>query len=96
MQSIFANAERVLAAVAALALFALNDVRMFHSLPRAPDPGNGQTHGISLQLWGASDGMYASLFDLTMRWGLVGVTVAACAWALAETLQKQQPRQPAD
>jgi hypothetical protein len=40
--------------------------------------------------------MYASLFDLTMRWGLVGVTVAACAWALAETLQKQQPRQPAD
>jgi hypothetical protein len=33
MQSIFANAERVLAAVAGLALFALNDVRMFHWLP---------------------------------------------------------------
>lgn len=96
MQSIFANAERVLAAVAALALFALNDVRMFYALPRTPEPGNGQFHAISLQLWGTAETVYASLIDLAARWGLVGLTVAACIWALAETLQKQQPRQPAD
>jgi hypothetical protein len=96
MQSIFSNAERVLAAVAALALFTLNDVRMFYALPRQPDPSNSQTHAVSLQLWGAAEGTYASLIDLAVRWGLVGLTVAACVWALAETLQKQPPRQTAD
>ena len=34
MTSIFPNAERVLSAVGALALFALNEVRMFNLLPR--------------------------------------------------------------
>lgn len=83
----FAKAERVLAAVGALALFALNDVRMFHSLPRVSDPGNGKTHALSLQLLGANEQVYATAFDLALRWGLVGLTVAACVWAIAETLK---------
>jgi hypothetical protein len=96
MTSMFANAERVLASVGALALFALNDVRMFQSLPRTADPGNGQTHALWLQLMGASEQIYVSTFDLVVRWGLVGLTVAACIWALAETLKPQPPQQAAD
>jgi len=85
MQSMLANAERVVAAVAALALFALNDVRMFHWLPR--QPGSGQTHALSLQLFGTSELVFVSWIDLALRWGLAGLTVAACLWAIAETLQ---------
>ncbi len=87
MQDIFARAERVLAAVAALALFALNDVRMFHMLPRAADPGNGKSHAISLQLFGATEQVYATMPDLVIRWALVGLTVALCCWAIEETLK---------
>lgn len=87
MSGIFANAERVLAAVAGLALFALNDVRMFHSLPRVSDPGNGKTHALSLQLMGATEQVYVTQFDVALRWGLVGLTVALCVWAVAETLK---------
>jgi hypothetical protein len=82
-----ANAERTLAAVAGLALFALNDVRMFHWLPRASDPGNGKTHAIALQLFGASEQVYVTLFDLASRWSLAALTVALCVWAVAETLK---------
>lgn len=87
MQDIFARAERVLAAVAALALFALNDVRMFNMLPRAAAPGDGKTHAISLQLFGATEQVYATMPDLVIRWGLVGLTVALCCWAIEETLR---------
>jgi hypothetical protein len=85
--NVLANAERVLAAVAGLALFTLNDVRMFHWLPRASDPGNGKTHALSLQLFGASEQVYVSLLDVAVRWGLAGLTVALCIWAVAETLK---------
>jgi hypothetical protein len=85
MASIFQNADRVLSAVAALGVFALNDVRMFLQLPR--DPGNGQTHALSLQFMGATEQVYVSAFDLAIRWGLVGITVALCIWAVAETLK---------
>ena len=88
--NIFANAERVLAAVAALALFALNDVRMFQWLPRQSDPGNGKTHAVSLQLWGASEQVYVTLFDLISRWSLAALVVGACVWAVAETLKPAQ------
>jgi len=86
MPKVFANAERVLAAVVALGLFTLNDVRMFQGLPRVADPGDGRIHALSLQLWGANEQVFASALDLGLRWGLVGLTVAACAWAIAETL----------
>lgn len=85
--NVLANAERVLAAVAALALFTLNDVRMFHWLPRQPDPGNGKTHAISLQLFGASEQVYVAALDLAARWSLAALTVALCVWAVAETLK---------
>ncbi len=83
------NAERVLAAVGGLALFALNEVRMFHSLPRAPDPGSGQTHAAAIQIMDAAAPIYLSLVDLTVRWGLAALVVALCLWALAETFGKQ-------
>lgn len=86
MPKVFANAERVLAAVLALGLFTLNDVRMFQGLPRAADPGDGRIHALSLQLWGANEQVFASAIDIALRWGLVGLTVVACAWAIAETL----------
>jgi hypothetical protein len=85
--STFDEVKRVLASVAALALFALNDVRMFHMLPGAADPGNGRTHALALQLLGASQTVYANGIDLVVRWGLMGLILAACAWAVAETLQ---------
>jgi hypothetical protein len=88
------NADRVLAAVGALALFALNEVRMFHWLPRAPDPGNGQTHAASIQIMDAATPVYLSLSDLLIRWGLAGLVVALCLWALAETFS--QPGRSAD
>jgi hypothetical protein len=94
MSSIFPNAERVLAAVGGLALFALNEVRMFQSLPRLPDPGNGQTHAASIQIMDAASPVYLSLADLSVRWGLAGLVVALCLWALAETFGKQP--QPAE
>lgn len=86
MPKVFANAERVLAAVLALGLFTLNDVRMFQGLPRVADPGDGRVHALSLQLWGANEQVFASAIDIALRWGLVGLTVVACAWAIAETL----------
>ena len=69
------NAERVLTAVGGLALFALNEVRMFQALPRMPDPGNGQTHAATIQIMDAAAPVYLSLVDLTVRWGLVALVV---------------------
>ncbi|MBL8547635.1 MAG: hypothetical protein JNL81_14305 [Hyphomonadaceae bacterium] len=83
------NAERVLTAVGGLALFALNEVRMFQSLPRGPDPGAGQTHAITIQIMDAAAPVYLSLVDLTVRWGLAALVVGLCIWALAETFEKQ-------
>jgi hypothetical protein len=85
--STFEDVKRVLASVAALALLALNDVRLLHMLPTSADPGNGRTHALSLQLFGDFQTVYASTFDLGLRWGLLGLILAACAWAVAETLQ---------
>ncbi|MGD9966670.1 MAG: hypothetical protein AB7T59_09135 [Hyphomonadaceae bacterium] len=89
MSSIFPNAERVLAAVGALALFALNEVRMFHGLPRLPDPATGQTYAASIQIMDAAAPVYLGLADLSLRWGLAALVVALCLWALAETFGKQ-------
>lgn len=83
------NADRVLTTVGVLALFALNEVRMFRSLPRAPDPGNGQTHAATIQIMDAAAPIYLSLVDLTVRWGLAALVVALSFWALAETFGKQ-------
>lgn len=88
MQDVSARAERVLAAVAALAVFALNDIRMFQSLPRTADPGDGRIHGVALQLWGASEQVYVTGFDMALRWGLAGLTFALCVWAVLETLPR--------
>lgn len=96
MPKVFANAERVLAAVVALGLFTLNDVRMFQGLPRVADPGDGRIHSLSLQLWGANEQVSASALDLGLRWGLVGLTVAACAWAIAETLPRGRKSETQD
>ncbi len=85
----FEDVKRVLVSVAALALFALNDVRMFHMLPATADPGNGRTHAMSLQLLGEYQTVYATMADLAVRWGLFGLILVACAWALAETLAVQ-------
>ncbi len=87
--SMLPNAERVLAAVGGLCLFTLNEVRMFHSLPRMPDPGNGQVHAASIQILDAATPVYMNTVDLLTRWGLAGLTVALCLWALAETFGKQ-------
>ena len=86
------NAERVLAAVGGLALFALNEVRMFHMLPTTADPGNGRTHALSLQLFGDFQTIYFGVIDLAVRWGLMGLILTACAWAVAETLQPAQAK----
>jgi hypothetical protein len=94
----FADANRALAAVAALLLFTLNDVRMFQTLPRAPDAARDLTHQLTLQLMGAAEPVYVSFGDLVLRWGLAGLTFGLCLWALAETLPRGSlfgsPRKP--
>ena len=85
MLSAFEDVKRVLASVGALALFALNELRMFHMLP--VDPGNGRTHALSLQLFGDFQTVYLGLADLIVRWGLFGLILAASAWAVMETLR---------
>lgn len=90
----FPTAERTLASVAALALFALNDARMFQSLPREPSPGSGHIHAVTLQIMGQAEPVYLSLFDLAVRWGFIALTVGLCLFALAETFRKA-PQNPA-
>jgi len=92
MTSTFPNAERVLASVLGLLFFTLNDVRMFNMLPRTPAPAAGQTHALWLQLMGAAEPVYVATLDLALRWGLAGITVALCAWALAETFPSKKPQ----
>lgn len=92
-----AIANRAVAAVAALLLFTLNDVRMFHALPRAPDVARDLVHPLALQLMGAVEPVYAGFLDLALRWGLAGLTFGLCLWALAETLPPAwfgAPRKP--
>ena len=96
MQSIFPNAERVMAALVGLLLFTLNDIRMFQALPRSPNPGDGQSHAVWLQLLGATEPVYLTSVDLALRWGLAGLTVGLCVWALAETLKPAQQQKPAE
>lgn len=83
----FPKAERVLASVLGLLLFTLNDVRMFNMLPREPNAPAGQTHALWLRLMGASEPVYVSSLDIALRWGLASLTVALCAWAVAETFK---------
>lgn len=89
---LFANVERVLASLVALLLFTLNEVRMFQSLPRSADPGDGRVHAIWMQIGGAPDQVYLSLLDLTLRWGLAALTAGLALWALAETFQPAKAR----
>jgi len=86
------SADRTLASVAALALFALNEARMFQFLPRVPQPSEGQVHAVTLQLMGGAEQVYLSTFDLASRWGFVGLTVALCLYAVAETFQRTPQR----
>lgn len=90
MNATFPNAERVLGAVLGLLLFTLNDVRMFNTLPREPHAVTGQIHAVWLRLMGATEPAYLSGLDLAVRWGLAGLTVALCVWAVAETFQPAQ------
>lgn len=87
MQQLLGGAERALASVGGLALYALNEVRMVRSLPHAADISSGQTHALTLQFMGAPERLYASVLDLMIRWGLAGLTFGLCMWALAETLR---------
>ncbi len=88
----FDDVRRVLAAVAALALFALNDLRLLNGLPRVPTPGH--EHALWLNLMGAPAPVYLTTFDLAVRWGLFGLILAACVWAVAETLRPTSAAPP--
>ena len=83
------GAERVLASVFGLALFALNEARMFQFLPRAPDPGRGQTHTVWLRILEAKEPVYLSSLDLALRWSLAALVVGLCAWAVSETFSRR-------
>lgn len=89
MAELFHKVERVLAAVTALLLFTLNEVRMFNFLPRQPTPGSGQTHAVWLRIGGGAEQVYLSALDLFARYGLATLVVALSCWAVAETLKRQ-------
>ncbi|UPT64066.1 MAG: hypothetical protein M0D54_05850 [Hyphomonadaceae bacterium JAD_PAG50586_4] len=67
--TLFANVERLLASLVALLLFTLNEVRMFQSLPRSADPGDGRVHAVWMQIGDAPAHIYLSVFDLSLRLG---------------------------
>lgn len=90
MSNVFAKPERMLASVMGLLIFTLNEARMFYALPRAPDSGHGQVYGVWLQLLGASEPAYLSMFDVMLRWGLAAMTAVLCIWAVAETFGSQK------
>jgi hypothetical protein len=85
---LFARTERVMASVTSLLLFTLNELRMFHTLPRVPEATSGNVYSASLRLFGGTEPLYLSMFDLTARWGLAALTVALSVWAVAETLKR--------
>ena len=87
MSSTFANAERVLVTIAALALFTLNEFRIYQFLPHAAEPAHGRIYGIWMQLFGEPATAYLSAWDLAGRWALAGLTFACAIWALAETFE---------
>lgn len=90
LSEMFSKVERVLAAVTALLLFTLNEIRMLHTLPREADPGRGQTFSAAVHVFGGSENVYLSAIDLIARWGLVGLTVALSVWAVSETFKRAQ------
>ncbi|WP_135212499.1 hypothetical protein [Vitreimonas flagellata] len=90
--TLFANVERLLASLVALLLFTLNEVRMFQSLPRSADPGDGRVHAVWMQIGDAPAQVYLSVFDMSLRWGLAGLTAALAIWALIETFQQAKVR----
>lgn len=87
MSSTFANAERVLVTIAALALFTLNEFRIYQFLPHTADPAHGHIYGIWMQLFGEPATAYVSIWDMAGRWALAGVTFVCAIWALAETFE---------
>ena len=87
MSSLFDETERVLATLGALALFTLNEFRIYQFLPHTADPAHGQIYGIWMQLMGQPATAYLSIWDMAGRWTLAGVTFVCAMWALAETLQ---------
>ncbi|MDX2276734.1 MAG: hypothetical protein NW206_14895 [Hyphomonadaceae bacterium] len=84
----FSKVERVLAAVTAMLLFTLNELRMLHTLPREADLGRGQTNAAAINVLGGSETVYLSSLDLAARWGLIGLILALSIWALSETFKR--------
>ncbi|MEJ0060764.1 MAG: hypothetical protein WDM79_14820 [Terricaulis sp.] len=84
-----AKVERVFAAVAALLVFTLNEMRLVNMSPRQME--GGFPHGVFLRAFGQPQEVFLSSADVAIRWGLVGVIIALCVWALAETLVPPKP-----
>lgn len=89
---LFSNVERLLASMVGLLLFTLNEVRMYQTLPRSADPGDGRVHAVWMQIGGSPDQVYLSLFDIGLRWGLTALTATLAIWALAETFKPAKAR----
>lgn len=87
----FRRLESVMATVAALLLFTLNELRMYHERPRALDTAHGYVHGAYLRLFGGSEQVFLTSADLVVRWSLVALVLALSAWALADSLDRKTP-----
>jgi hypothetical protein len=85
----FAKVERVFAAVAALLVFTLNEMRLVNANPRVAE--EGYAHAAFVRAFGLPQQIFLSTADVAVRWGLVGVIVALCFWALLETLKPAKP-----
>lgn len=93
MSAMFEKTERTLATVGAMALFTLNEFRMYQFLPHTADPAHGRIYGIWMQLMGQPGTAYLNVWDLGVRWALAALTFGCAMWALAETL-KPTPGKP--
>ncbi|HVY84805.1 MAG TPA: hypothetical protein VG943_06715 [Caulobacterales bacterium] len=86
----FRRLESVLATVAALLLFTLNEMRLFNDRPRVLDTAHGFIHSAFLRAFGAPQQVYLSVTDLAVRWGLVALTVALSLWAIADSFERSK------
>jgi hypothetical protein len=84
---VLSNLERVLAAVAGLLLFTLNELRLFNGAPRAA--GDNAVHATWLRVFGDGAEVYLSTFDLATRWSLASLVVALSIWAVAQSLRPE-------
>ncbi|MES1158323.1 MAG: hypothetical protein ABUL42_00360 [Terricaulis silvestris] len=84
----------MLATIAALLLFTLDEMRLVSTRPRELDTAHGFVHETYLRAFGTPELIFLSSADLAIRWSLVALTVALSIWALADSIERSKAKAP--